>query len=139
MKPAPASLLQRVADSKFEVTAKNVWQALRYRAYVQILGPGGDVLAGNPSLDKVAGFRLTQRGRDALVSATSNVSALNRHDLPKEVSLWLSALRRCGRNCPKRIHLTHSGGQLRVLSEDASGGVKDDDAHRIASFKVPWL
>ena len=51
----------------------------------------------------------------------------------------VSAFRRWCRNCPKHVHLAYSDGQLHVLGEDTAGQVKDDEAHRLSSMKVPWV
>jgi hypothetical protein len=138
MKAVPIDLLQQIADRKLEVTGKNIWNALRYRAHIQLIGHDGDVLTGVPGTDKVASIRLTKRGEEALASAGAK-AMFNKDDLPMDVRLWVSSFRRWCRNCPKHVHLAYSDGQLHVLGEDSSGQVKDDDGHRLSSMKVPWV
>jgi hypothetical protein len=135
MKPVPIDLLQKVADGKLANTGANVWNALHYRAHIQVIGTDGYVFQSVPRLDKVAGFRLTNRGRTTLAGAGTKL-VFNKNDLPLDERLWVSAFRRLCRNCPKGLHLAYSEGQLHVLSEDSAGQVKDDDAHRLSSMKI---
>jgi hypothetical protein len=137
MKTAPLELIQKVADRKLETTGVNVWNALKYRAYIQVIDLDGNVLQEVPRLDRVAGFRLTPRGKD-LLSGSATALPFDKNDPPLNVRLWVSAFRRWCRNCPKGLHLTHSDGQLHVLAADGTGKVKDDEIHRLASVKVPW-
>ena len=137
--PPPTDWLQEAASSKLEMTGVNVWKALRYRAYVQIIGVKGDVLHEVSRLSQCASFRVTQRGHDLLESsATGPDLPFNKNDPPLNIRLWTSAFRRWTRNCPEGLHLAYSDGQLHVLAADKGGKVKDDDAHRIASMKVRW-
>jgi hypothetical protein len=138
MKAVPIDLLQQVEDKKLEIVGKNIWNALRYRAHIEVFGHDGNVLSGVPGTDKVAGFRLTRRGKETLASAGTKL-VFNKDDLPVNERLWVSAFRRWARNCPKKLHLAYSDGQLHVLAEDSAGQVKDDDAHRLSSMKVPWV
>lgn len=138
MKPAPLELIQKVADGKLENTGTNVWKALKYRAYIQVIDHDGNVLQEVPRLDRVAGFRLTPRGKDLISGSTATALPFNKDDPPLNVRLWVSAFRRWCRNCPKGLYLAHSDGQLHILAEDGTGKVKDDEIHRLASLKVPW-
>lgn len=136
----PIELLKKVDDRTLDLTGENVWKALHYRAFIQVLDKKGNVVSGSPKLKEIVGFRLTHRGKALLKNSGPGAARLpfNRDDLPINERLWVSAFRRWCRNCPKGLQLTYSDSELHVLATDTSGKVADDDLHRIASMKVPW-
>lgn len=136
--------LRKAAEGKLSTSGSNIWKALRIPALVQVVDKHGEVIANAArEASKVAGFRLTRRGSEMLDQATKGRSVagamrLNRDALPQDVALWVSAFKRLCRNCPKNVRLAYSDGKLHVLGEDQSGQVKDDEAYRLVSAKVPW-
>jgi hypothetical protein len=138
MKVPPTDWLQKVADGRLEMNGVNVWKALRYRAYVQVIDVKGNVMHEVSKLKECGQFRVTQRGIDLLEGNGEAVLPFDKNDLPLNIRLWTSAFRRWTRNCPPGLFLTFTDGQLHVLAADTQGKVKDDPFHRLASMKVPW-
>lgn len=139
MPDPPTDWLQLVADRKLKLTGANVWKAMRYRSFVHVLDQKQQVMDSVTKLDDCSGFKITERGLALLESSKNKVELpFRKGDLPKGHELWLSALRRCARNVPKSFVLAHKDGEMHVLITDLEGKVANDDAHRIASFKVPW-
>lgn len=152
--------LQEAVDGRLEINGVNVWKAMRYRGYIQVIDKDGKVMdsvTGHaivrgqsvtssdnktrnsiPMLERCAEFRVTDRGRKLLEDAKNAQLPFKKSDLPKTHELWLSTLRRCCRNVPKGLHLTHKDGELHVLATGLDGKVVNDSAHCLASFKVPW-
>lgn len=135
----PTAWLKEVLDRKLEVTGVNVWKALRYPSFVQVISRKGDVMTEVSRLSEVADFRITRRGQDFLEEFESTVLKFKKHDPPANIRYWLSTFRRLIRNCPEGIKLTFSDGELKVLAEDTKGNTKNDDLHLVESVKVPWL
>ncbi len=134
-------ILREVRDGKMKVTQENVWGASNFQSLIQMLDARGNVLVGRPKMEDVVSFRLTRRGQDVLKQSEQSQGALpfDKADPPISIRLWVSAFRRWCRNAPKGLHMTYSDGQLRILVADNQGKVVDDDIHRLASMKVPWL
>ena len=137
MKPVPLDLLRQIDAGKLPLTGVNVWKVLRYRAHIQVIGLDGEPMDGVPRLDRVASFRLTPRGK-ALLQSTVTLP-FYRQELPLHIAHYTSSLRRWCRNIPKGLRLAYSDGELHVVAEDLEGHVANDEAHRIASAKVPWI
>jgi hypothetical protein len=140
MDTPPIDWFKQIADGKVATTGVNVWKALKFRAFIQVIGKDGSVISGSPRLDQVSHFRITERGRKLLDQSKEGAPTLpfNKADPPLAVRLWLSAFRRWCRNCPKGLQLTYANGQLHVLANDSQGKTADDDLHRLDSVKVPW-
>jgi hypothetical protein len=136
----PIEWLQEAQAGRLEVTGENVWKAFRYRAYIQVLDEKEHVFETVPSLKLVKGFRVTQRGKELIETAKnpSLKAELKGADDPP-TKLWLSAFKRWVRNVPKGMKLAQSDGELHVLAPDAEGKIKNDEAHRLFSLKVPWV
>jgi hypothetical protein len=131
----PVSLLQTVADGRLQPTSANYLKMMRYRAFIQPVDHQGALAAP----DQVERFQLSARGRDFLESAKVQLKYRLQDPPPPPVRLWISALKRLARNCPPGVRLGFAEGQLQVLTEDSAGTVKNDDAHRLATAKVPWV
>lgn len=137
-------LLRAVRDRKLQVTPQSVWNAWQHRALIQIIDKAQNVVTDLRTLKmpQVDGFRLTHRGAEVLDQRERPASVtmpINKADPPMDVGLWLSAFRRWCRNIPKGLSLAHSDGQLHVLAQDSEQQVENDDFHRLASVKVPWV
>lgn len=130
--------LRLVADGKAAPEPKNIWIASQHGALVQMLDKNGAVLTGELRFADVVGLQLTRRGQ-ALLDGTKTSLPFNKADPPLNIRLWTSAFRRWTRNCPKGLYLAYSDEQLHVLAADSEGNVKNDDAHRLSSQKVPWV
>lgn len=130
--------LKKVQQGKLEVTGENICKALRLRAYVQVIDLKQNVVSGAIGTDKVSGFRITERGRALLAKETGVQLPINLADPPKNIKWWANALKRWARQCPKGFFVTYSNDELRVLVADNTGKVKDDEAHRLVSVRVPW-
>lgn len=132
--------LREADKGRLPVTGKNVWQALKLGAYIQVLDHTGGVLHEVKRLDSCAGFRVTQRGRDLIEGRdkTKAVLPFNKEDPPLNIRLWVSAFRRWMRNCPQGLSVVESDGEMHVLAKDTEGKVENDLDHRLASVKAPW-
>lgn len=136
----PVAWLKLVAEGRLEVSGTNVAKALRYRSFIQFLDINGGVIEKPLRLGEIAAFRVTARGQALLQeAATPTEFPFKRSDPPQDIKLWVSAFKRWARNCPKGLVLAYSDDQIHVLAKDRTGVAKDDDAHRVASIKVPWI
>jgi hypothetical protein len=138
MSEPPVEWLQRAAEHKLEVTGVNVWKALRHRAFVQVLDFHGDVIEHVKRLDLCKDFRVTARGHALLEFSKKTSLPFKKGELPKNIELWLSGVRRLMRNIPKDLVLTEKDEELHVLVKDNEGNVACDGPHRLATIKVPW-
>lgn len=138
MPEPPIDWLREAADGKLKLTGMNVMKALRYRGHIQVLDAKRNVLDSVKKLEDCAEFRVTERGLALLESPKKAELPFNKNDLPKGHELWLSSLRRCLRNAPKGFKLSFKDDELHVLVTDLQGKIDNDDAHRLAAFKVAW-
>jgi hypothetical protein len=140
MLPPPVEWLKEAKTGRMPLTAVNVWKALRYKSYVQVLDFKGNVISHVVNLKDCCDLRITKRGFDYLEEAKNTVTLpFNRENLPQAMQLWINTFRRWTRNCPAGVVLTFSDGELRVLVKDTSGKAKDDEKHLLAAAKISWL
>jgi hypothetical protein len=144
MRSELGEMLRAVRDNKLEVSTWMIGKVVQYHTLIQFIGKDGTPLVYNavPFTGDVVGYRLTRRGQQVLADSEkseANRLPFDRADPPLNIRLWLSAFRRWLRNCPKGLHLAYSDGQLHVLTVDLDGKVANDDAHRVASLKAPWV
>lgn len=144
MRSELGELLRAVRDKTLEVSTHNIGRVVQYHSLIQFLDKYGAPIVYNvvPFTGDVVGYRLTRRGQQVLADSEkseANRLPFDKADPPLNIRLWLSAFRRWLRNCPKGLHLAYSDGQLHVLTVDLDGKVANDDAHRVASLKVPWV
>jgi len=135
----PIDWLKEVQDRKLEINGVNVWKALHFPSFVQVISRKNDVMTEVKVLKDVAEFRLTRRGSDFLEESEATILMFKKADPPPNIRYWLSAFRRLARNCPEGLQLTYADGELRVLAKDTKGNTKNDDLHLVESVKVPWL